>query len=220
MLPYRIGEVFEGVIPVSGASVIGSTGARNTGATHLAEWLEKCEKIWDENGQGTRTFREQLDYFAQLSAQFPIAKHRVVFAASGKLPAAARLDENALGVAEHKLYWAVTKSAKESVYLCAITNSETLRTKVAHFQSQGQWGARDFDKVMFNLSIPLFDSSQTLHQELSKAAKRAEKISGMIDIDEGDYFVTVRKRIREALYDDGIGEKIDKLVEKLLSDAG
>ncbi len=91
---------------------------------------------------------------------------------------------------------------------------------MAHFQSQGQWGARDFDKVMFNLSIPLFDSSQTLHQELSKAAKRAEKISGMIDIDEGDYFVTVRKRIREALYDDGIGEKIDKLVEKLLSDAG
>jgi hypothetical protein len=40
---------------------------------------------------------------------------------------------------------------------------------LAGLQSRGQWGARDFDKVMFTLPIPRFDSAASLHRDLAKA---------------------------------------------------
>ena len=217
--PYRLGAPLEAIIPVIGGEVVSSRGAMTTGATKLAEWLEECEELWDKHGKGERTFSEQLDYFAQLTSQFPTPPIRVVFAASGANPAATIL-ENDAAVVEHALYWGKFRTKSAAQYICAILNSDTARSLAEKWQAEGQFGKRHFDKAIFNLPIPLFDGSQSLHKDLAKAAKRAEKISGMVEIDEADYFVTVRKRIREALYDDGIGENIDKLVEKLLADAG
>ena len=48
---------------------------------------------------------------------------------------------------------------------CGILNSEALRAGVEQFQSQGQWGARHFDKYVFNLPIPKFDGNDPLHLE-------------------------------------------------------
>ena len=58
----------------------------------------------------------------------------------------------------------------EGHFLAAVLNSEAARSRVAHLQSRGQWGARDFDKVVFELPIPAYDSSSALHQELVLAA--------------------------------------------------
>jgi hypothetical protein len=72
---------------------------------------------------------------------------------------------------------------------------EATRERVAAYQSVGQFGARGFDNVFFNLKIPRFDGKITLHAMLAKAAGRAEKIAGSID--EGTAFRAARAQIRK-----------------------
>jgi SAM-dependent methyltransferase len=104
ILPYRLFREFEGVIPVTETGrLLDSDHARGEGFDHLARWMGSAESAWDENGKGKRKFVEQLDYIGQLSSQFPIAPARVVYAASGTLPAAIVL-RNDKAVIEHKLY--------------------------------------------------------------------------------------------------------------------
>ena len=83
-------------------------------------------------------------------------------------------------------------------------------------QSRGQWGARHFDKVMFNLPIPHFDPSQSLHNELAGAAAEAEQIASAVELPETVKFQRARKLIRDALTDSGVAPRIDELVAQLL----
>ena len=120
------------------------------------------------------------------------------------------------GIDDHTLYWAKVDSKQEGLYLLAILNSETARHLAEHLQSRGQWGARHFDKVILSLPIPHFDSSNKLHTALSRAAAHAEQVASAVQLNEGMHFITARKRIRAALDEDGISQKIDKLVAELL----
>lgn len=123
-------------------------------------------------------------------------------------------------IIDHKLYWAAISSEAEATYLAAILNSEAARSRIAHFQSRGQFGARDFDKVIWNLPIPLFDPKNALHRDLAAAGARAESKALAVELVEGEKFQRARRRVREALIEDGIAGEIDKLVEKLLDEAG
>ena len=147
-------------------SLLTSASAQIRGHTRLSEWLGKIEALWRGNGSDKRTFAEQLDFFEQLSSQFPIAKLRVIYGKAGTNPAAVMLRDRKV-VIDHMLYWAEVDTIEEGRYLTAILNSETTRKKVEHWQAQGQWGARHFDKVMFNLPIQKFDAKKELHQHLS-----------------------------------------------------
>jgi transposase len=69
-------------------------------------------------------------------------------------------------VIEHKLYWSSFAAENEALYLAAVLNSETARSRTAALQSRGQWGARDFDKVLFTLPIPRYDNAVSLHTAL------------------------------------------------------
>jgi hypothetical protein len=104
----------------------------------------------------------------------------------------------------------------EARYLTALLNSETARSRTASLQSRGQWGARDFDKVMFTLPIPRFDASQTLHNELAAAAGEAERIAAAFELPETVKFQRARKLIRDALTESGVAPHIDELVARLL----
>lgn len=88
--------------------------------------------------------------------------------------------------------------------MTAVLNSETARSRVAHMQSDGQWGTRYFNKLMFELPVPLFNVNDPLHRELAAAAQRA----ATAPLKEGTYIVTARKHIRTALLDDGIDQEI------------
>ncbi|HEX5368813.1 MAG TPA: hypothetical protein VFY10_05285 [Dehalococcoidia bacterium] len=101
--------------------------------------------------------------------------------------------------------------------MLAFLNSETARSNIDHLQSRGQWGARDFDKLMFGLPIPKFDAKNSLHAHLADEAVLAEKVAGAVPLLEGEYFTTARKRIRQALAEDGVGPRIERLVEQLLT---
>ena len=143
---------------------------------------------------------------------------RLVYTKAGKnLVAAVVRDRNA--VIDHKLYWRGVGLA-EAHYVCVILNSEAARKQVEQYQSQGQWGARDFDKYVFNLPIPLFDKDDGLHRQLVVAAKAAEKVAGRVDVEPGAYFLRTRRAVRKALAEDGIGDRVEELVGDLLRDAG
>jgi hypothetical protein len=104
----------------------------------------------------------------------------------------------------------------EGRYLTAILNSETARKRAAQYQSRGQWGARDFDKVMFNLPIPRFDAKQSLHLALAEAAEEAERIAAAVELPEGVRFQRARGMVRAALAAAGASQEIDRLVAELL----
>lgn len=114
------------------------------------------------------------------------------------------------------LYWSSPESAVEGRYLAAILNSETVRSRSASYQARGQWGARHFDKVMFNLPIPRFDAKIKLHRDLAGAAERAEAIAAAVALPEGVKFQRARAMVRAALAEAGVSETIDGLIERLL----
>lgn len=169
--------------------------------------------MWNKHGGGM-SFDERVNYHRSLETQFPAPAARVVYSKAGSQPAAAII-RDAAAVIDHKLYWAAADE-DEARYLESILNSETARAAVQHLQSRGQWGARDFDKVLLSLPIPVFDAVVPLHQELAAAAERAEQVAAGVDIPAGTYFVKARQMIRQALTDDGVFKQIDRLVGELL----
>ncbi len=84
------------------------------------------------------------------------------------------------------------------------------------YQSRGQWGARDFDKVMFNLPIPAFDSKNKVHRDLLGAAAEAERIAAKVELPKGVRFQCARSLVRNALKEANLSQKIDSLVAALL----
>ena len=215
--PFRVLTPPLGVIPWDAESedLLNAGRAERRAYSHLAAWLRRAETLWNENGKGRRAFSEQYDYFGQLSAQFPIEPVRVVYTKAGtNLAACVVQDETA--VIDHKLYWARVENFDEGRYLCGILNSETLRAGVEQYQSQGQWGARDFDKYVFNLPIQQFDEDNSLHREIAEAAKTAENVARAVLNREGEYFTRTRRRVRDALAEHGVAEELESLVEKLL----
>lgn len=218
--PFRVFEPVQGVIPFDQdkGDVLSADAAQKRGFSRLADWLSKAEDLWEKHGKGKSTFAEKFDFYGLLSKQFPLARLRVVYAKSGANPAATVI-EDGQAVIDHKLYWMSCKSKEEGYYLAAVLNSETARSRAEQWQSEGQWGKRDFDKAMLNLAIPLFDPTSKLHRELAAAAMHAEFVASRVEVKEGEYFVTTRTRIRRTLIEEGIAEDIEKLVEKLLGPA-
>jgi hypothetical protein len=177
--------------------------------------MRAAEEVWGAHNESGMTLTKQFDYYGKLSAQFPVAALRVVYAASGTLPAACIVRDDR-AIVEHKLYWTSAGNEDEARYLIAIINSETTRSRVAHLQSVGQFGARDFDKVMFTLPIPRFDPREELHEALAALALKAEAVAADVVIEEKVKFQRARKLIREALTEAGIAQEIDRAVGELL----
>jgi hypothetical protein len=200
---------------VAGSRLLDAATAQQAGYVHLAQWLANAEQLWTRHGRGGLTFSKQIDYYGKLAAQFPLGGLRVVYAASGTLPAAAILKDQR-GVVEHKLYWSEVRTEAEARYLLATLNSETARGLAEHLQSRGQWGARDFDKVVLSLPIPSFNSTNRLHRDLAEAAAHAERVAASVEIREGMHFIGARQRVRAELQRDGVSERIDELVARLL----
>jgi hypothetical protein len=217
LLPYRVWRPFEGVVPVTRrGEVLDAEAAANRGYSGLHGWMSAAEAVWNANAEsGSMKLVGRWNYHNELGAQFPLPRLRVVYAASGTIPAACLL-RGSEAVIEHAIYWAQASSESEGQYLVALLNSETARARVAEMQARGQWGARHFDKVMFNLPIPQFDASESSHSDLAAAAAEAERIAAAVELPETVKFQRARKLIRDALTDSGIAPHIDELVARLL----
>jgi hypothetical protein len=218
ILPFRLLLPFEGVIPIAddGALLSAKSAGAKTGHYNLAGWMEQAEALWTQlSANPEMSLIDRWNFQRGLSNQFPISPIRVVFAASGTLPSALVLRDYR-AVVEHGLYWVAPASEEEAQYLTGLLNSEAARSRAERYQARGQFGARHFDKVMFNLPIPLFDSADPLHRDLARAGAHAEQVARMVELVQGEKFQRARKRVRDALAGEGIGLEIEKLVDKLL----
>lgn len=214
--PFRVLSAGEGVIPMlPGGDMLNADAAARRGLPHLGHWLEQAERLWRQHSAGSRSLSDRWNYQRGLSNQAAPGLVRVMFGASGTLPAAAVVVDQR-PVVEHKLYWAAVATLDEAGYLTAILNSDAARLRIAHLQSRGEQGARDFDKLFFTLPIPRFDPKSDLHQQLALASGRAEKVAAEAPIDLQQPFTRSRSVIRQALADDGVSLEIDRLVEQLL----
>ncbi|MGI8926368.1 MAG: N-6 DNA methylase [Tepidiformaceae bacterium] len=109
--PYRLlSPVPLAVVPWDGSRLLDAGSAQQAGWPRLAEWMGAAEPLWEmhRSQKNGIALREQLDFFGKLSRQFPIAALRVLYAASGTIPAAA-LIRDGQAVIEHKLYWALLR---------------------------------------------------------------------------------------------------------------
>jgi hypothetical protein len=216
--PFRPLYPVQGVIPIedrAAGDLLSSDMAARRGFPGLSRWLAQVEALWQCHGKGTRSFLAQLDFFGQLSGQFPLAPLRVVYSKAGTLPAAAIL-RNPRAVIDHKLYWAAVTDEAEAYYLAAILNSETIRVRAEQWQSQGQWGARDFDKVAFNLPIPRFEPGTPLHTALAEAGREAETLAASVPLPPGEPFTRSRSHIRAACTAAGVMGRLEERVKRLL----
>ena len=215
--PFRVMAPLKAVIPwdAERCELMDSAAASSRGFPRLAEWLEKTEGLWGAHKKSAMSFVEQCDYYGKLSCQFPLAPLRVVYTKAGTNLAAAVVTDGT-AVVDHKLYWAAVDSVEEARYLCGILNTEALRSGVEQYQSQGQWGARDFDKYVFNLPIPGFNEGDPLHCRLAEAGGTAEEVAGGLAEDEGEYFTRTRRRMRSALNADGVAALVEDLTIELL----
>jgi hypothetical protein len=219
IVPYRVFRPFEGVVPVTpDGKMLDARAAATRGFSGLSGWMRKAEAVWNAHRPSPISFVQQLEYYAKLSAQFPTSALRVVYAASGTIPAASMLRDGT-SIIEHGVYWSTVSTVGEALYLAAILNSETARARTAALQARGQWGARHFDKVMFTLPIPRFDARNRLHRALAEAAAEAETIAAVVNLPEDIKFQRARKLVRDALADAGVAPRIDALVATLLGGA-
>ncbi len=218
--PFRIIRELRAVVPWDGEyrDLMDAETARRRGHSRLAQWLEAVEAIWERHKRSAMSLLEHCDYYGKLSRQFPVAPIRVVYTKAGTNLAAAVVRDTG-AIIDHKLYWTAVTTLGEARYLCGILNSEALRAAVAPYQAQGQWGARDFDKYVFNLPIPRFVKDHALHRALAAAAATAETAAGHVPLNEGEYFVRTRKRIRAALAENGVAARIEELVGELIGGA-
>jgi hypothetical protein len=219
ILPYRVFRPFEAVVPVTDqGEVLDAEAAANRGFEGLHGWMSTAERLWNAHRASDINLAQQFDYYGKLSAQFPLAALRVVYAKSGTNPAACVL-RGRLAVIENKLYWSALHIEAETYYITALLNSETTRSRSEALQSRGQWGARDFDKVMFNLPIPRFGANNPLHNDIADAAREAEALAASVHLPENIKFQRARGLIRAALTEAGVAQRIDALVARLLDGA-
>jgi SAM-dependent methyltransferase len=221
ILPYSVFRTFEGVIPVTAqGDMLSAEGAVNRGIEGLLGWMRSAEAVWQANSEeGAMTLSERWNYHNELTAQFPLSPLRLVYAKAGSQPAACVV-RDASKVIDHMLYWMPVTSESEALYLAAILNSETTRSRAAQYQARGQFGARHFDKVVFNLKIPRFDAAGDLHAALAEAAAEAERAAALVALPENMRFQRARGLVRSALDEAGISGRIDALVARLLDEAG
>jgi hypothetical protein len=218
IVAFRAREPERVLVPWADEKLLDATMEELDSYPGFAEWWREAERVWNRHRSRSSklTLRDRLDFQRGLRLQFPIPKHRVVYAASGQHLAACRL-EDASAVIEHKLYWAACSSIDEARYLTSILNSRTLAEATTPLQSRGQHNPRDFDTHVFAMPFPAFDSDDELHQQLVQLAVHAEEVAIGVELDPAWQFQRARRVTREALAEDGTMADIDALVIELLA---
>lgn len=214
VLPYRTHQPRTAALPIVNNTI--QTETQIEGSEAFNSWWQQAETAWNEHKSQRDDSRllDRIDFHGQLSAQLPLGGQLVCYTKAGTKLTAARVSDPR-AVIDLKLYWTKVDTTNEARYLTAILNSRTLLDRVTPYQSRGLFGPRDFDKYVFRVPIPLFDSSNDKHTRLAELAEKAEQIAGNVDI-TGKNFQQARAKIREALEEEGLAAELEEAVADLL----
>src|SRR5690606_18741134 len=210
VLPHRTSEPAEAVIPWDSDRQRLLSPSQSS-----SDWWRRAEAIWNQHRSSDRlSIVQQLDYHNKLTAQYPIADIRVVYAASGMHLCAARIQHHR-AVVSHSLYWSRVDSVGEARYLCAILNAACVTDLVRPYMAYGK-DERHIDKHVWKLPIPLFDPDNRAHLELAEQAAEVEAAIAGLELDDGLHFAARRRRVREFLERHPTARKIEARVARLL----
>lgn len=210
---HRLLEPWLAVLPILDGRLLGIDEIK--GHRNLSAWWEAATEVWEANkGKSKLSLMGNLDYQKKLKKQLDKGPHRVVYSASGTRLVAAYVDDPTL-IIEHALYWLTVPSPEAGHYLSAILNSSVILGMVRKYQVEGLFGPRHFDKYMWQLPIPLFDPSNSQHEELSRLGKQAADVAASVNVSGMD-FKKARAAIRAELTITGIEVQIEALVESLI----
>lgn len=73
-------------------------------------------------------------------------------------------------IIDQTLYWYLTESEEEALYIVGMLNSVTLSNAISDFQPQGGFGARHIHTIPYKI-IPRFDISDDAHMEVVARTK-------------------------------------------------
>ncbi|WP_308437276.1 N-6 DNA methylase [Streptomyces flavofungini] len=215
ILPFRALPPLQAVIPWDGSRLLDGDSEDLDQYPGLAHWWRRAETAWVENrSSGRLSLVGQINYQRKLTQQFHTEGRRVVYTKSG-LYLAAAIVPTPHAIIDHKLYWGSVADLDEARFLLSILNSATLTRLVRPLQGRGMHNPRDFDKYIFKLPIPVYDSSQATHQQLVSLAERAERVAAEVAL-PAVRFEIQRRQVREALMRDGVAAEIDAIVATLL----
>lgn len=146
------------------------------------------------------------------------------YASSGRPTAAIGFGPS---IVESTLYWIECDDWAEAYYISTIINSTALWDSVIPLAPKNWAGnSRHVQKHLWRLPIPEFDPDESLHLELAEAgaeaALGAESVWREIEAERRaagkSVSVTVaRREIRAWLAESAEGERVEALVERLLS---
>lgn len=118
----------------------------------------------------------------------------------------------------HQTYYTVTRSEDEAGYLTAVLNAPCLQQAFA----QARRSDRDFMAHVWRaVPVPTFDPNVRLHRLLARLCTAAEQVAagvmtGRPQRTRPESQVALSRKIRQALADDGVADRIDRAVRKLL----
>lgn len=215
--PFRTLEPWRAILPIANDKLLTDTEINEGPDTGLAAWWDQATTAWEghKTKQSTLSLREQVDFQGKLTRQLSAGSHRVVYSKAGTRLAAARLDDPD-AIIDHTLYWLSVATMDEARYLTAILNAPATTTAVSGYQSRGLFGARHFDKYVWMLPIPRYNSANEDHLSLVRLAARAEELAADLDL-EGHGFQTARKIVRDTLCSAGITAQIDAIVAPMVN---
>ena len=189
-------------------------------------WINANQVYCDYRGKGRGTPEDllsSLDYNGKLSYQTrlplrPTGEHlgsrlKVLYNASGSRLRAARVSVEV--IAEERLYHCTTDTEEEAAYLTAVLNAQALQRAFAGARkSDRDFHLRIWEAVPIVQYDPTDDGHRGLVSLCEKAEKFAEDTSSFLSETTGQ--ITASKRIRERLDKEGISDKIDSIVRRLL----
>ncbi|ROZ76701.1 SAM-dependent DNA methyltransferase [Ramlibacter sp. WS9] len=216
VMPFRVLTPRRAIIPWDGDQCLNSSD-RLAHYPGLADWWSRAEALWTENQSSDKlTLLERLDFQRGISNQMPIHADalRIVYTKSGMYLAAALIRDQA--VIANSLYWASVGSIQEGRYLEAILNSDELTKRVRPLQSKGEHNPRHFDKYVWQVPIPLFDTKEAIHNRIADLGEQAALAVAKMELRTDIRFESVRRAIRQEIAASVFGKEIEVQVALLL----
>lgn len=132
---------------------------------HFAERWESCDEL--HQNLANMSLLDRVDYQRTLRKQLPTARFRVIYNSAGSNIYPVKLVDEPW-VVSNKCYWIRAENEFEADYLTALLSSERIIELVNPLQTSGNYGPRDIHRIPFELAIPRFDASQSVHRELAE----------------------------------------------------
>lgn len=119
---------------------------------------------------------EKINIYGKLYKQnFSTGDYLVLSSASGSNPCASYIDlrnyERSRLVIDQTLYWYLSPTEEEAIYIAGLLNSTALWEAISDFQPEGGFGKRHIHTLPYKI-IPEFDASNDVHMKVVRNTSR------------------------------------------------